>query len=315
MRFSALVLSCLAASVSLFADEKPTAVPHSALERLLEAQDVQRMTGETMAALEAQHAEVVAKETDPARRQRKQATHQKVAALLRERFAWPNLKPMAVAAYGETLAPEMVDELLAFYATPTGRLTTTKLHPSLVQAALQSMQHLEKSVETILEEPAGAKKVPTAAWKPANGHEKVAGELATELVKTAFDERIQGIEEAMMANLALIGGGDAAKEMPKDAREGIAAMAARIRETVTFDMVKPLIVQRFVADLSEQEITVLLADSRRPERQAQRAALRRADVALQARVQAWVMEKVMPDMMEIVMSGLKSELEALPPTE
>jgi hypothetical protein len=296
MRHLTLALALLAAVPRAHADA-PSA---SSLQRLFEQLDVQRLGVQAIAALEEQHAQQVAQEPDAQKRARNQERHERLAAFIRQRLAWSELEPLALEVYGRELTAAQVEELLAYYATPVGQLHARKLLPSLVQASLASLRHMETTLEAAMEA-RDAAPAPTP-WKPADAREAAAGELATELMKEEYDARVAGIEATLRGQMGM------AEDATGVAMEGAMAgevtkVAAYFRQHLTFEAVKPVLARRLAQDLTEAELQELLTDSRRPARRAQRAALQKAETALQARVQQWMMETVMPDLMKVMLEG------------
>lgn len=296
-------LAAVASSLLLACSPALAAAPASpdALEKVFAAQKVPATMQDMMATLEAQHAQTVAQVSDPEERARKQATHDKLAAFLREKFAWQNLQPMAIEAYQTVLTDADAAALLAYYETPAGDVTLRVLQPATLKIAKGMMQYVDERLDVLIEQ-VDAKRPPakTSAkpWQPSNAHERAAAQLATLLMKPRYDGHLQQLEARMAQNMKLM--------LPASRHKGIktevAAYAKAIRRDLGFPSVLPMIVGHLVDELSEEELTLVLQSERSPARRQLRAKLDKADEAWQKRLNLWLSTHVMREMFALILS-------------
>ena len=88
-------------------------------------------------------ANMVGKMTDiPADTAEKtKATQEKIFALLQEEMSWKKFKPMVAAVYAESLTPEEVKGITAFYKSPAGQALLDK-QPVIMQKSMVMQQKL-----------------------------------------------------------------------------------------------------------------------------------------------------------------------------
>jgi len=63
----------------------------------------------------------------------------KVAQLMQEELAGPSMKEATISVYKESLSQKEVDDLIAFYESPTGRIVIEKM-PMIAQKTMAAVQ-------------------------------------------------------------------------------------------------------------------------------------------------------------------------------
>ncbi len=260
-----------------------------AMERLFEAQGLPALIEQGVAAVEAEQAQTVAREADPARKARLQKAADIAVAAMRGYMTWDKIKPLAVECYLQVLSAEDVQAMSGFYASPTGQLTVHKLAPALTRASADLTAELDHKVEAIFEAPqapAGKQKA-KAPWRPSNAREAVAGQLADELLRADFEQEMKSIDTVMQSRAV-------SSLKPADAKR----IAAGLKRELSYDYFKAAAVKVLAAGLTEAELGELLRDNRLPERRAQRDKLHKAGDVFQARLNDWMTAKVLPELLK-----------------
>jgi hypothetical protein len=69
------------------------------------------------------------------------AMQQKIVGLVEKEMSWPNIKPEIVKIYSETLTPQEVKGITAFYKSPAGQAFLDK-QPAIMEKTMQWQQKM-----------------------------------------------------------------------------------------------------------------------------------------------------------------------------
>lgn len=70
--------------------------------------------------------------------------HRKMVAIMREEMSWAKFQPIIVDIYANNFTEQEIDDMIAFYKTPTGQSLLAKM-PVVMQQTMMSSQEVMKS--------------------------------------------------------------------------------------------------------------------------------------------------------------------------
>lgn len=308
----AAVLLLTLAGLPAQADTRPAPATEASLKQLFQVQGASKLVKETLSLFEAQHAAQVERDTEPGKLEAARRSHERFAAVLRQRMTWDAVEPYVVKAYQEHYSEAEVQGLLAYYATEAGRLSAEKLPSVELRAMIALSDVLEQRLTPVLEDVMAdrpVKRLPATKWKPANRQEQLAADLSVVLMKERFTAKLKTMEQQMGRQLSLLFSDESGVSKKLEAK--IKGMAKAIQANLGFGDVQPVIVKELTASLSEAELGVLLADARLPERLAQRKKQWLVQEAANNALGDWMMKHLMKDLMQ----ALEEEKPAAPAAE
>ena len=139
-RFATVLVASLLLPLSARADE---ASKHAKLEQLFDAMHMDRTLKQTMDAIEKSVAPMTEKmfgQDVPESMKKEVADLQKqMFDLIEEQMSWKAMEPVYIDIYARNFTEEQIDDLVAFYKTPTGQALIDKL-PTITAEAVPATQ-------------------------------------------------------------------------------------------------------------------------------------------------------------------------------
>lgn len=304
-----VVAACLFAAPLATSLGHAYATPASteSLEHILQNERVPQMLDEVMAQLEAQQNQEVAMESDPALRQKKQAMLQQVSTFLREELSWDKLQPTMIKTYQEFFSEEDAQAMLAYYATPGGKLYVEKFKPLAFKITMQMGADIQPKLLSALSMADGSlplAKNPPKAWKPGSPKEKLALSLLQTTLKLPFETRMAHVQDGMANAMRPVWRKNFAKNKTR--------LGKALRQQFDFDAVMaPTYAKTLVAELSEEEMRTLLDSESQPARKRQIASIEDAEESMQESFQTWIQAEFVPKLIA-KMTAIKESLETEP---
>jgi len=117
------ILACCVAVLAHFSVAQP-ATTRQKVERILELTNPDSVVLELVSQVDGMMKQIQPTPT-PQQKARRQEALDKIAKLAKERVA--KTRPELIKAYTETFTEQELDGMLAFYETPAGRATVTKI--------------------------------------------------------------------------------------------------------------------------------------------------------------------------------------------
>lgn len=157
-RLTFFILAFLASCMAFAQANRPAST--ASVEKLLEIIEAGRMhqtTVQEMAQMIDQSTRQILPRIPPAKRAEFRQTMVQLDVILREEMNWEKIKPQYIRIYAETFTQQEVDDLIAFYQTPSGR-SFIKKQPEVTQKTADlsqekmkvMMERLTKIMEEIM---------------------------------------------------------------------------------------------------------------------------------------------------------------------
>ena len=236
------------------------------------AEYVERQLAKTLEQIDAA-ADTI---DDPATRKTRKEAAVWVRGLLDREFTWDKLEPKLVTLYTKQYSQTQIDELLAYYRTPAGRLWLDKATPVLLDISTDWTAQTRRRVDQIadaLDANRPLPPLPRPAALAATPRNKAARQfvdvLADVVMKGEFNESPNAIERMLRDSFE-----ESIASSNSVDRKKLENYIKRFRRAVDRDIRLDdwrLLATRALADsaLTTDELLVLAKDTRRPQRVAQ----------------------------------------------
>ena len=128
-------------SFTVFAETKPS---DSSLNELLSITDSQKLIDNMWPQMDAMlknSAKQALGETVLNEEQQKisEKTHEKMASLFKEEFAYDKMKPMIIKIYKDAFSQDEIDGMITFYKSKAGKAVIKKM-PLVMQSTMENVQ-------------------------------------------------------------------------------------------------------------------------------------------------------------------------------
>lgn len=135
------VVAIMLVPISAFAETKPS---DSSLDELLTITDSQKLIDGMWTQMDVMlknSAKQSLGETTLSDEQQKisDRTHEKMAVMFKEEFAYEKMKPMMIKVYKESFSQDEIDGMVTFYKSKAGKAVIKKM-PTVMQATMQNVQ-------------------------------------------------------------------------------------------------------------------------------------------------------------------------------
>lgn len=132
----AVILSC---ATMVRADEVSKIAK---IEELMQVAQLDRMMKTTLDRMKNMQSSQLAQMSGPAEdKERQEAVHHKIMALISDRMSFDKFKPLYVKIYAETFTEEEIDGMLDFYKSPAGKALVEKM-PQMMSRVMPLLQQL-----------------------------------------------------------------------------------------------------------------------------------------------------------------------------
>ncbi|UOD28326.1 hypothetical protein INH39_23130 [Massilia violaceinigra] len=255
---------------------------------------------ETISAMQAKERK---EETNPKEKAKKKAMYDQTNKVIRKYVKWSALEPIAIESYQKELDEADVQGMIVHAQSPAGQIITNKMTPAIIKQLPAVGKHLEQRIETLSAQKAGAKTpAPVPPAPPANPKEAMARTLLSEMpgAREEFAAMTASMEARMIQNVNMVMGEGGSSGMEPEMKR----IAKLFKEQVTFDEIVALKARMLASDLSEADMSAVIEDNKKPARRAQLIKAKKAEAAMQARMNTYLQETIMPVMVPELMKTL-----------
>lgn len=261
------------------------------------------LTDNVVETISAMQAKEWKDETDPKEKAKKKALYDQANKVIRKYIKWSALEPIAIESYQKELDEADVQGMIVHAQSPVGQIITNKMAPAIIKQLPAVGKHLEQRIETLSAQKAGAKvPAPVPPAPPANQKEALARTLLSELpgAREEFAAMSAGMEARMMQSVNMVMGEGGSSGMEAEMKR----IAKLFKEQVTFDEIVALKARMLASEMSEADMTAVIEDNKKPARRAQLIKAKKAEAAMQAKMNTYLQETIMPVMVPELMKTL-----------
>ncbi|MDQ1920203.1 DUF2059 domain-containing protein [Massilia pseudoviolaceinigra] len=216
------------------------------------------------------------KERDPVQKASKKIAMDHFNEVVSTKLVWEKLEPLAIESYQQELSDSDVQEMIAHANSPAGKASNQKLIPALLGQLPMIQQYLMAALSELTNRKGPSKPLP--AMPPPGPNDALLQSFLRDIPgeREEFEGRIAPTVDMMASALT--------RNENAKSRARIARAVASVKKRLSFDNVTALKARMLANALSAEEINLLIADNRRPERQAQIRKVRKAEQEFQGRM-------------------------------
>ncbi|NHZ87843.1 hypothetical protein F2P45_02175 [Massilia sp. CCM 8733] len=273
------------------------------LHRYFEVSKISSLTDNVVDTMSAVKAKEWKEETKPKEKAKKKAMYDQTNKIIRKYVKWSALEPIAIETYQKELEEADVQEMIVHAQSPVGQIITNKMTPAIIKQLPEVGKYLEERVEALsAQKPGAPAPAPLPPAPPANRKEALARTLMLEMpgAREEFTAMMATMSERMMESVAVLVGEDSATGMEAETRR----LATLFKEQVTFEEIVALKARAIGNDLSEADLSAVIEDNKKPARRAQLIKAKKAEAAMQERMNTYLQETVFPVMVPELMKAM-----------
>lgn len=279
------------------------------LNRLFQVTNEASLVDQVLESASGALADEWRKETDPDKQARKKEKFEIADQIIKKHFNWSAIEPLALESYQKRFQEEEINGLIDYFRSPVGQLRVTKMAPALVKSIPQIRTYMHERVTEIVSRNFDEHKHPVkkaVAWKPpvAGSKEELAWRLMRDLpgARDRYQTEMAGIEISFMKKMEPFTSGKSGSLIkPKLKR------IAKELKSVSFDEIAAVYAKALAENLSETEMATLIEDGKNTSTKAWLAKVDGADRELEARLNVYLQEKVLPELIEVMLETKKEE--------